>query len=41
MILFLDFDGVLHHENVTLKRCKSSAVCWLKDYERRYLTATG
>lgn len=21
MIIFLDFDGVLHHENVTLKRC--------------------
>lgn len=41
MILFLDFDGVLHHENVTLKRCKSSSVRWLKDHERRYLTATG
>jgi len=41
MILFLDFDGVLHHENVTLKRCKSTSVRWLKDYERRYLTTTG
>lgn len=41
MILFLDFDGVLHNENVTLKRCKNSSVRWLKDHERRYLTATG
>ncbi len=41
MILFLDFDGVLHHENVTLKRVKSSSVRWLKDNEKRYLTHTG
>lgn len=41
MILFLDFDGVLHHENVTLHRCKQSSVRWLKERERRYLTATG
>lgn len=41
MILFLDIDGVLHHENVTLHRVKQSSVRWLKDHERRYLTATG
>lgn len=41
MILFLDFDGVLHNENVTLKRCKQSSARWLKDHERRYLTSTG
>jgi hypothetical protein len=41
MILFLDFDGVLHHENVTLHRVKQSSVRFLKEHERRYLTATG
>jgi hypothetical protein len=42
MILFLDFDGVLHHENVTLHKCKSpTARRYLKDHERRYLTVTG
>ena len=41
MIIFLDFDGVLHKENVALKRCKKSSVRWLKEYERRYLTSTG
>jgi hypothetical protein len=41
-ILFLDFDGVLHHENVTLKKCKSpSSVHWLKEHEKKYLTHTG
>ena len=42
MILFLDFDGVLHHENVTLQKCMSpTAQRYLKDHERRYLTDSG
>lgn len=41
MILFLDFDGVLHHENVRLTRCAPSSRRWLKDYEKKYLTHTG
>ena len=41
MILFLDFDGVLHHENVTVKRCSSSSRRYLKAHEARFLTRDG
>lgn len=41
MILFLDFDGVLHHENVTVKRCPPSARRYLKAHESRFLTRDG
>lgn len=41
MLLFLDFDGVLHHENVTLKRCHTTARRYLKEDERRFLTREG
>lgn len=41
MILFLDFDGVLHHENVTLKRCHPVARRYLKPNESRFLTHDG
>lgn len=38
MILFLDFDGVLHHENVTLKPCHPAERRHLKPAESRFLT---
>lgn len=41
MILFLDFDGVLHHENVTVKRCHPTARRYLKAHESRFLTIDG
>jgi len=41
MILFLDFDGVLHHENVTVKRCPPSERRYLKAHESRFLTRDG
>ncbi len=41
MILFLDFDGVLHHQNVTLKRCHPIKRRHLKEDERRFLTRDG
>lgn len=41
MFLFLDFDGVLHHENVTLKRCHPIARRHLKPAESRFLTHDG
>jgi hypothetical protein len=41
MILFLDFDGVLHHENVSLKRCNPAARRYLKESDRRLLTCDG
>ncbi|MDD4977312.1 MAG: HAD domain-containing protein [Gallionella sp.] len=41
MILFLDFDGVLHHENVTVKRCPPAARRYLKAHESRFLTRDG
>ena len=37
MILFLDFDGVLHHENVTLKRCGPTEQKYLKPEELRFV----
>lgn len=37
MILFLDFDGVLHHEDVTLKRCGPTEQKYLKPEELRYV----
>jgi hypothetical protein len=41
MILFLDFDGVLHHENVSLKKCNPAARRYLKESDRRLLTFDG
>lgn len=41
MIIFLDFDGVLHHENVTLKRCHPVARRYLKPHESCFLTHDG
>ena len=41
MILFLDFDGVLHHENVSLKKCHTVARRHLKESDRRFLTRDG
>lgn len=41
MIIFLDFDGVLHHENVTLKRCHPTKRRYLNEYARRFLTRDG
>lgn len=41
MLLFLDFDGVLHHENVTLKRCHPAARRYLNPHESRFLTHGG
>lgn len=38
MLLFLDFDGVLHHENVTLKPCHPAERRHLKPAESRFLT---
>lgn len=41
MILFLDFDGVLHHENVILKCCHPTARRYLNPHESRFLTREG
>lgn len=41
MIIFLDFDGVLHHEKVTIKRLGQTARMFLKPHEARYLTKDG
>ena len=41
MIIFLDFDGVLHHENVTLKRCHPAKRRHLNEHARRFLTRDG
>jgi len=41
MIIFLDFDGVLHHENVTLKKCSPAKRRHLKESGRRLLTMDG
>lgn len=41
MILFLDFDGVLHNENVTLKRCNPVARRYLNEFDRQLLTRDG
>jgi hypothetical protein len=41
LIIFLDFDGVLHHENVSLKKCHPAARRHLKESDRRFLTRDG
>ena len=41
MILFLDFDGVLHHENVRLKKCHPIKRRHLSEADRRFLTPDG
>ena len=41
MILFLDFDGVLHHENVSLKKCHPAKRRHLSESDRRFLTLDG
>lgn len=41
MLLFLDFDGVLHHENVTLRPCHPAERRHLKPVESRFLTHDG
>jgi hypothetical protein len=38
MIIFLNFDGVLQHENVNLKKCHPVARRHLKEFDRRLLT---
>ena len=40
-LLFLDFDGVFHHESVTLKHCHPTARRYLKPAESKYLTHDG
>lgn len=40
MLLFLDFDGVLHHEHVTLKRCGPTEQKYLSEDELPYVTHT-
>jgi hypothetical protein len=41
MILFLDFDGVLHHENVSLQKCHPAKRRHLSESDRRFLTLDG
>lgn len=41
MILFVDFDGVLHDKNVSLTRCAPPSRLLLKEHEKKYLTHTG
>ena len=41
MILFLDFDGVLHNENVNLKKFHPAKRRYLSESDRRFLTLDG
>jgi hypothetical protein len=40
MLLFLDFDGVLHHESVKLKKCGPTAQKFLDPIESKYVNHT-
>ncbi len=41
MILFLDFDGVLHNNNVFVRKVDLSVVASLQEHERKFLTKEG